>query len=142
MLKKSRYGQGYLYQQPGTSRWTIQFMAGGKRIREATGTSNRNQAVKLLNARLAAVNAGAPIVTAKITLADLARLVAADYEANQKKSGRRMAQAFAHVIAYFGERTLARTISADRGSPSTSPRGRRRSIGRVTVPRTRRSTAN
>jgi integrase len=112
--KKSRYGQGYLYQQKGTTRWTLQFMVGGKRIREATGTSNRNQAVKLLNARLAAVNAGAPIVTAKITLADLARMVAADYEANQKKSGRRMVQAFAHVIAFFGERTLARTISADR----------------------------
>jgi integrase len=97
-------------------RWTIQYMVNGKRKREATGTANRNQAVKLLNARLAAVNAGAPIepFRAKTTLADLAHMVGADYQANGKKSARRMAQAFAHVIAYFGEETLARTITADR----------------------------
>jgi hypothetical protein len=114
--EKSRYGQGYIYRQPGCSRWTIQYMANGKRKREATGTANRNQAVKLLNARLAAVNAGAPIepLLAKTTVADLARMVAADYEANGKKSGHRMAQAWAHVLAYFGEETLARAITTDR----------------------------
>lgn len=115
-MKKRSYGQGHVFQKPGTQNWTIQFYLNGKIHRERTGTANRNAAVKILNDRLAAVGAGTPIepLLAKTTVADIVKMVAADYAANGKKSWRRVGIAFGHVVSYFGADTLARTITTDR----------------------------
>jgi integrase len=115
-MKTHRHGQGYVFQKRGTRNWTIQYYVNGEQKRESTGTANRNQAVGLLNVRLTAIRAGASIepLLAKTTIADLERMVAADYKANQKKSGRRMAIAFAHVMEFFDGDTRARAITTDR----------------------------
>jgi len=115
-MKKRNYGQGHVFQKPGTRNFTIQYYVNGKATRESTGTANRNLAVKLLNDRLAAIGTGAPVepLRAKTTVADLARMVADDYQANGKKSGRRMAEAYGHLITFFGADMLARAITTDR----------------------------
>jgi integrase len=48
-------GTGRLYQPKGNSRWYIQYYRDGKCIREATGTTNKSDARKLLEKRLAQI---------------------------------------------------------------------------------------
>jgi integrase len=48
-------GTGRLYQPKGNSRWYVQYYRDGKCIREATGTTNKTDARKLLEKRLAQI---------------------------------------------------------------------------------------
>src|SRR5438309_1943649 len=104
----SRRGQGHMFQRPGTQCWTIQYYVSkdGRRVRvrESTGTANRNQARKLLTQRLAAEGRGEPVGpdVDRTTLDQLLAMVEADYRANGRRSLDRAQQAAAHLRAYFG----------------------------------------
>jgi integrase len=116
-----RRGQGSIFQQPGTTLWTIQYYAPDakgkrKRIRKSTGTANRNEAVKLLNQRLAAIGEGKLVGPAveKTTLAQMLAMVEADYRANSRRSLDRAQQAASHLRRFFGAECRARAITHDR----------------------------
>jgi integrase len=72
----------------------------------------RTEAVKILNARLAALGHGETILKANriATVGDLREILLAHYAANKRKSANRTALSFAHVIAYFGANRKASTI--------------------------------
>jgi integrase len=111
-----RRGQGYIFRKTGTRLWTIQYYQRGKRIRESTGTANRNQAVKLLNKRLADAAAGkavGPAVEGTI-LSQILAMVEADYRANSRRSLDRVQQGAAHLLSFFGQECRVNTITHDR----------------------------
>lgn len=54
-------GQGSVFQYPGCKRWVIQYYVDGRRKREATGLTSRQEAQKVLHARLVSVAKGEPI---------------------------------------------------------------------------------
>jgi integrase len=104
-----------MFQKPGTRLFTIQYYANGKRIRESTGTANRNAAVKLLNQRLAAVAQGSlsgPEAD-RTTFADIARMLTNDYRANGLRSIKRIEQAITHLRSFFTDARRAKTITTD-----------------------------
>ena len=85
--------------------WWIQFHdLAGKRRREATTATNAKGAEAALRKRLADVEAGKPIETspATVTLADLWKIVALDYDENKRRSKKRAEQAWAHLGDFFG----------------------------------------
>ncbi|HET9284281.1 MAG TPA: site-specific integrase [Candidatus Angelobacter sp.] len=51
-------GTGRIYKQKGCNLWTIQYYKDGKRIREATGTSNEKEAKQKLRQRLQQLSTG------------------------------------------------------------------------------------
>lgn len=56
---KREYGSGGLFRYRNSSKWTIQYRTlDGRRIREATGTSSRQEALNLLTQKQAAVGRG------------------------------------------------------------------------------------
>jgi integrase len=105
-------GRGSVYRQPGTANWTISYYANGKRIREATGTANRNMAVKLLNERLHAASQGRVVIDKGLTFEGLAKILTEEYRANERKSLRRIEQSLWHLREFFGD-WKARNITAD-----------------------------
>jgi hypothetical protein len=50
--------RGRIYQQPGTTRWTIQYYMNGKIVREATGSADYRVAQQKLTQRLASMDKG------------------------------------------------------------------------------------
>lgn len=107
-------GRGTLFQQRGSKFWWIQYYIGGKRVRESTRTAHRPSAVKILNDKIAAVDAGRPVgpQTDRSTFEDLARILIDEYEANERRSLRRIKQALAHLRDFFGDHK-AKDITAD-----------------------------
>jgi hypothetical protein len=47
-----RRGTGSIFRKPGCAKWVIQFYKDGKRIREATGLTDRAEAQRRLTTRL------------------------------------------------------------------------------------------
>jgi len=72
--------------------------------------------VRLLNKRLAEIGAGRLIGpdAERVSLADLQAFVLSDYRVNGRRSIDRVTVAWGHVVAYFGERTRALDVTADR----------------------------
>jgi integrase len=96
--------------------WWIAYYYKGKLHREATGTSIKGEAERLLRARLTAVDQGTLVEPAakKTTLADLRRLVETDYRNNRRNSLREVVRCYDRLDEHFGEGCLARSISTER----------------------------
>jgi integrase len=81
-------GTGRLYQQKTSSIWWVKFYRNGKPYRESTGTSDKRQAVRFLNNRLAEVTTGKFVGprAEKMRIAELAEDFLRDYKINGKSS--------------------------------------------------------
>jgi integrase len=106
-------GRGTLFRQKGSRFFWLQYYIGGRRIRESSHTAHRPTAVKLLNEKIAAIDAGrlAPNVD-RTTFEDLAEILIAEYQANDRRSLRRIEQALTHLRGFFGGHK-AKDIMAD-----------------------------
>jgi len=105
-MKRGRRGDGSVFQKFEGGPWIIQFYAGGKRIREHTGLTNRTAAQKKLRKRLTEVGEGefVPELRTPVTIAELYT----DLETDYKNEGRLIALRDAesrwrkHLKPYFG----------------------------------------
>jgi integrase len=123
-MKKTR-GLGFVYQpiyknkrtgeQKKTSTWWIQYFVRGERSRESSGSSTRADAVNLLKRRVGEAAQGRVVAprAEKTTFEQLAQMLVDDYEANERKSRRRIRFSLAHLREFFGD-TLAIDITGDR----------------------------
>lgn len=106
-------GMGRLYRQKGCSRWTIQYYARGHRIREATGTADKNEAIAKLKARLGEVANGEFAGLQRVTVGELAESY---FEAQKINGAKRVEQKLRrwqnHMSSFFG-RCRASTLSTD-----------------------------
>lgn len=102
-MKRSARGMGRVYQQTGSSQWWIQYSVNGVRKRESSHSAKRPDAVELLKKRQHEAKVGRPHEDAvKVTLADLRTLINTDYVLRKRRSGKRLAQLWAHLDGYFG----------------------------------------
>jgi integrase len=102
-VSKEHRGMGQVYQpiysdrKTGEKRryktWWLYYYVHGKLHRESAGTSNRNEAVRMLKSRLADVAQGKPVGTAleRTTFDHLAEMLINDYRANSRRSLKRIA---------------------------------------------------
>ena len=123
-MKKTR-GLGFVYQhvysdkrtgeQKKTSTWWIQYFVRGKRYRESSGSSTRADAVNLLKQRVGQAAQGRIVAprAEKTTFEQLAQMLIDDYEANERKSRKRIRFSLAHLREFFGQ-ALAIEITSDR----------------------------
>jgi integrase len=96
-------GTGSIYRQPGAATYTIQYYAGGRRVREATGTDDLKEAQQKLNQRLAAVGEGQRIViNRKMTVQELYLAVERDYKTQKHRSLEALQLRWKHLKPFFG----------------------------------------
>src|SRR5687767_4042870 len=108
---RNAYGMGNVYERGGI--WWIRYSHNGKRRRESSGSDKRPVAVKLLQRRQQEAGQGRPHEdVARVLLSDLKAIIEADYELQERRSGRRLAQLWRHIAAHFGEKEPAVKISA------------------------------
>jgi len=97
--------------------WWIQYSVRGKRFRESSGSGNRADAMKLLKQRIGEAAQGR--VTApqaeKTTFKDLEHMLLDAYQANGRRSLKRIRIALGHLRTVFGD-DLAFDITSDRVS--------------------------
>lgn len=106
---------GRVYQRGSTRNWWIQYGHHGRRIRESSGSDRRPDAVKLLKRRHEELGKGRPAREAeRVLLTDLRALIEGDYRVNGRRSGKRLAQSWAHLAEFFGEHEKAVSITAPR----------------------------
>jgi integrase len=104
---------GRVFQRGGV--WWIAYYYQGREVRESSGSTKRPAGVKLLKKRHRELAAGRPAREAeKVLLSDLRALIEADYRLNGRRSGRRMAHAWAHLVEHFGAEERAVSITAPR----------------------------
>ena len=123
-MKKTR-GLGFVYQhvysdkrtgeQKKTSTWWIQYFVRGERYRESSGSSTRADAVNLLKQRVGQAAQGRIVAprAEKTTFEQLAQMLIDDYEANERKSRKRIRFSLAHLREFFGQ-ALEIEITSDR----------------------------
>jgi integrase len=122
---KSARGLGNCYQPSYRDRhgvlkhvatWWIVYHVHGKRITENAHTEDRPVAVRLLKQRLGEAGLGKRVGPAidRATLDDLLALVEADYQANGRRSLKRVHHAAKHLRAFFRNETKARDITSGR----------------------------
>jgi len=106
-------GLGRVYPRGG--RWYVDYSVRGQRYREATGFTNRADAVKLLKKRLGEIGKGGFVgpKVERTTFEDLAAMLADDYRLNGRKSLDRALLAVKHLRSFFG-RSRAVDITHDR----------------------------
>ena len=106
-------GMGRTYRRG--SIWWVTYSHNGTKHRESSGSTKRPVAVALLKRRFEELGKGRPAREAeKVLLTDLRALIEADYRLNALRSGKRLAQSWAHLAAFFGERETAISITAPR----------------------------
>lgn len=106
-------GMGRIFHRGGVL-W-VSYYHHGKEHRESTKSSKRSDAVALLKRRQQEAGSGRPAHEAqKVLLSDLRSLIEADYQLNERRSSRRMGQAWAHVAKHLGDRVPAVSITAAR----------------------------
>lgn len=103
-------GSGRIYKQATSVYWWAQYSVGGRRVRESTGTANRQAALRWLAARVAAGRAPA----SGATLAELANLSERDYARRGRRSTTRLMQAWKHLHAQLGPREPVQRITTAR----------------------------
>ncbi len=112
--KRTR-GLGFVHQRKNSSMWWVQYFVRGKRFRESSGSTNRADAVRLLKQRIADAQSGRPVgpQAEKTTLAQLAQMLADDYQVNGRRSLKRIKGALKHLLTFFGDE-LAVNVTTDR----------------------------
>jgi integrase len=95
--------------------WWTAYSFRGTKYRESSGSTNRNDAVKLLRRRLAEMGRGQLVGpdAEKTTFEDLAGMVLGDYQVNGRKSLKRAEDALTRLREFFGL-CRALDITADR----------------------------
>jgi integrase len=113
MTRRPR-GTGHAYLRGRV--WWIAYHVRGRLVRESAGTEIKNEAERLLRARVMAADAGiaAGPEAQRATLHDLATLVATDYQNNGLRSLRQVVGAFDRLAEFFGGRDFTRTITRGR----------------------------
>jgi integrase len=114
LRRKRDRGEGMLYQPRWKDRksgeykksptWWIQYHHRGRKMRESSKSSNRIDAVKLLNKRMGEMGTGRFVGpdAEKVTFEQLATMLENDYRANSLKSLDRAQDAIAHLRGVFG----------------------------------------
>lgn len=106
-------GTGRIYKRGNV--WWIDYGFRGERYRESAHSSKKKVATALLKKRMAECGAGGPMVDEEeITLQDLRDAVVADYEANGKRSLRRVRRAWQHVLGHYTPQRRAVDVTTDR----------------------------
>jgi integrase len=96
--------------------WSIEFWHNGKQYREASGSTNKADAVRLLKKRVAEVGAGSYIAKAqRLTFDDAARMVENDYTANGRRTLNSVKRCIEHLRGFFGGEARLADITPDRG---------------------------
>ncbi len=123
-MKQTR-GLGFVYQpvyvdkrtgeRKTAATWWVQYSVRGKRYRESSGSTNRADAVKLLNRRIGEAAEGRPVGRdiEKTRFEDLALILLDDYWANGRQSIRRVLGAIRTLRQVFGD-SRAIDITDDR----------------------------
>lgn len=108
-------GMGFLFQMPGSSNWWIGYSVNGKRFRETSRSSNRQDAVKLLKRRIAAAQTGGPVGPdpEKTTLAELVSMIRNEYVANGRNL-RAITAPLDHLVRHFGGELRAVNLTTDK----------------------------
>lgn len=110
-MKRGTRGMGRVYERGGV--WWIRYSHKGVRTREPGGT--KPEAVALLKRRFEELTKGRPVhEAAKVLLTDLRALIDADYKLNGRRSGKRLGQAWAHLVSFFGKHEPAVAVTAPR----------------------------
>ena len=109
-----KYGTGGLYLRGRT--WWLCYYRDGRKVRESARTGDRRAALALLTVRLAERKAGRlpGSLAARITLAELAQVVLAEYQANGRRSLRNVRHHLKHLVSYFGGKSPAVSVTKDR----------------------------
>jgi integrase len=103
---------GRVYLRGGV--WWISYYHAGKEQREP-GSRKKAAAVKLLKRRHEELGKGRSLREAeKVLLTDLKALIEADYKINDRRSGKRLTQSWAHLVEFFGKDERAINITAPR----------------------------
>src|SRR5579863_7900755 len=123
-MKQTR-GLGFVYrpvyldkrtgERKTAATWWIQYSVRGKRFRESSGSPNRADAVKLLKRRFGEAGQGRGLgpQAEKTTFKQLAQILLDDYQANGRRSLKRVKASVGHLLGLFGEE-LAMDVTADR----------------------------
>ena len=95
-MKRGTRGMGRVFRR-GQIFW-ISYSHNGTKHRESSGSTKRPVAVALLKRRFEELGKGRPAREAeKVLLTDLRALIEADYRLNALRSGKRLAQSWAHL---------------------------------------------
>jgi len=89
--------------------WTIQYVAGGKAVRERTGTTDKGEALRLLRQRVSHATLGRPTGpdVDRTTFEDLANFIVTDYRVNERRSADDLKARLDHLREHFGKRRAA-----------------------------------
>jgi integrase len=108
-------GTGRIYQQKGSSVWWIKFYRNGEPFRESTGTSDKRNAIRALNQRLAEVTTGkflGPVIE-RVGIEELAEDFLRDYRINGKSSlDDAEARWRLHIQPFFGRLRASQVTSS------------------------------
>src|SRR5262245_12905916 len=113
-MPKYKRGSGSVYRRP--SGWSIKYYVNGKPVYEATGTKDKTEARRILQARVGQLAEGRYVGLAveRVTLNELAQDLLTDYENNKRKSLRELKiRLNKHLLPFIGEKKAHKTTSAD-----------------------------
>jgi integrase len=112
---KHNRGKGRVYKQPGSKFFWIQYYVNGKIQRESSGSEKIREAQNLLTERINDANKGKPsgLVTERLTLNDLCKMIRDEYQVRGRKSAVRLDRSLDHLLRYFGGECKALTITTD-----------------------------
>jgi integrase len=96
--------KGSIHRRAGSPNWSIKFWLDGKRVRESTGTSDRETALAYLRQRLAEARSGRFVThPQRVTFADMRELLLANYRFKRNRTDpsrhvRRLAESFGDML--------------------------------------------
>jgi integrase len=95
--------------------WWLKYRAGGRIVRQSSGTAKEKEAKKLLRLREGAAAEGKVILPRadKISIGELADDLKAEYAANGRRSADRLEFSLAHLLPVLGDRRAVQLTSAE-----------------------------
>jgi integrase len=95
--------------------WWLKYRVDGRVIRESSETHKEAEARRLLRQREGAAAEGRAVVprVERVKIADLAEDLRHDYQANGRRSARRLEFTLRHVLGFFGARRAVHLTTAD-----------------------------
>ena len=100
--QRRKRGEGCIYQVNNSVNWYIKYYLGGKYYVEASGSSDRKIAEKILKDRLAKKTLGRLVPgAAKVTFEDMEQYILDDYKTNGKRSLDRVKISLENLREYF-----------------------------------------
>jgi integrase len=117
-------GTGSIFRQAGTTRWTIQYYVNGRRVREKSGTDDRQAAQQKLTQRLSQADKGEPIVPSRrkpLLVCELYERLERKYIRDGHCSLRSLKLRWTHLKPVFGN-LMAASIDKDKIEQYTDAR--------------------